>query len=161
MDGIICGSQKGENSMESISFPLCSFPVTVWSRYQPPCCPPTDLFPLWFCNSFFFVRGYRLSHRSMRNRETDRQADRQTNDVWADDEYSEKKRGGQRERSFIVLLQGEHTYPVRLNQKRVVEEDGRWEKRWGEGEDGWVKGRKYRMKKERGGQIRLRQSEQV
>lgn len=29
----------------------------------------------------FFVEGYRLSHKSVRNRETDRQADRQTNDV--------------------------------------------------------------------------------
>lgn len=51
------------------------------SSYQPPCCPPTDLFPVWFCNSFLFVSDYRLSHRSMRHRETDRQADRQTNDV--------------------------------------------------------------------------------
>lgn len=54
---------------------------------------------------------------------------------------------------------GEHTYPVRLNQR--TRGGGRWEGRWGEGEDGWVKGRKDRMKKNRGGQIRLGQSEQV
>lgn len=67
-----------------------------------------------------------------------------------------KGEGGElREASLFCC---EHTYPVRLNQNRVEEEeDGRRERR----EDGWVKGREDRMKKERGGQIRLRQSEQV
>lgn len=32
---------------------------------------------------------------------------------------------GGKGRGFTVLLRGEHTYPVRLNQQRVVEEDGR------------------------------------
>lgn len=54
----------------------------------------------------------------MRNRETDRQADRQT----GEDEYKHimnivRRKKRQRERGFIVLLRGEHTYPVRLNQK--------------------------------------------
>lgn len=71
----------------------------------------------------------------MRNRETDRQADRQTNDVWADDESSEeKKKGGREERGFIVRLQGEAYVPSTSESK--------------EGEDGRVKGRKDRMKKE-------------
>lgn len=51
-------------------------------RYQPPCHPPTDLSSRFtLAILVFFVRDTRLSHRSMRNRETDRQADRQTNDV--------------------------------------------------------------------------------
>lgn len=43
------------------------------------------------------------------------------------------------------MLEGEHTYPVRLNQKRVEEEDGWWEREKGRR----VKGRKDRMKRER------------
>lgn len=50
-----------------------------------------------------------------------------------------------KERGFIIVVQGEHTYPVRLNQYKVEEEeDGKWERR----KDWWVKGRKDRMKKE-------------
>lgn len=44
-----------------------------------------------------------------------------------------RKGEGEKERGFIVSLQGEHTYPVRLNQKRVEEDDGWWESK---GEDG-------------------------
>lgn len=75
---------------------------------------------------FCFVRDYRLSHRSMRNRETDRQADRQTNDVWADDEYSEKERGGRKEReaSLFRCKESIRTQYV-LNQRRGVEDGGR------------------------------------
>lgn len=39
-----------------------------------------------------------------------------------------KERGGRKERGFIVLLQGEHTYPVRLESR---ERGGR---RWEVGE---------------------------
>lgn len=59
-----------------------------------------------------------------------------------------RKRGGKRERGFIVSLQREHTYPVRLNQKRVGK------RRWEEGEKvgrggGWVGEGQKRQDEER------------
>lgn len=70
-----------------------------------------------------------------------------------------KGEGGRREASLFRCKESIRTQYV-LNQRRGVEESGRWERRKGEGEDG-VKGRKDRMKKGRGGEIRLGQSEQV
>lgn len=72
----------------------------------------------------------------MRNRETDRQADRQTTVYEQMMNIVRRKRGGEgkRKRCFIVLLREEHTYPVRLNQKTEEEEDGWWERKGG----GWV-----------------------
>lgn len=71
-----------------------------------------------------------------------------------------KGEGGRREASLFRCKESIRTQYV-LNQRRGVEEGGRWERRWVEGEDGWAKDRKDRMKKGRGGQIRLGQSEQV
>lgn len=67
--------------------------------------------------------------------------------------------GGRREAS-LFRLQGEHTYPVRLNQSRGVKEGG-WGGAGQEGWDrmGWAKGRK--RQDEEGKRIRLRQSEQL
>lgn len=42
-----------------------------------------------------------------------------------------RERGGRRrDAALFSCMEGEHTYPVRLNQKRVEEERG--------GEEGWV-----------------------
>lgn len=103
----------------------------------------------WFANSSLFVRDYRLSHTSMRNRETDRQADRQTNAVWAVwwILWEEKKGWRQRKRRWKRSI---HTQYVWIKRRKIEVEMVVGRK---QGKRGWWEkgqsdsGRKQRNKK--------------
>lgn len=124
-------------------------------------CPHT-LISTWdrfFPSLTLLCRDYRLSGRSRRNRQTDDwQADRQTNQRmsrWWVKLEKIKWKGGQRGKreALVFRLEGENTYPVRLNQSRRVEEGGwgavGWGRRVGIGWGG-QRAERDRMRKERG-----------
>lgn len=134
----------GEGSGRPAALPHIS-PTFVLVIVSPP--PPPPLFETTGCHTE--VRG--TEKRTKQSRQADKPAyGRMMSKV----REKKKKRGtGRKERGLVVLLQGEHTYPVRLNQSRRVEGGGRkgWAG-WGGGVGiGWggQRAERDRMRKER------------
>lgn len=82
-----CGHTKGWEQDGKHSLP--SLPV---GTSRPAALPRMS--PRFSDSLYMYVRDCRLLRRSMRNRETDRQADKQRNDEWADVQNGEKERDG-------------------------------------------------------------------
>lgn len=129
----------GEGSGRPAALPHIS-PTFVLVIVSPLFSPP--LFETTGCHAE--VRG--TEKRTRQSRQADKPAyERMMSKVR---KKKKKKRGtGRKERGLVVLLQGEHTYPVRLNQSRRVEGGGRkggvgWGGVGFGNRMGWAKGRK-------------------
>lgn len=156
-DSAVRRSQKGDSRMESIVFPLCSFldSESGAGSSRPAALPRiSSRFGFAIMVFLFETTG---CHTEVWGTEklTGKQTGRQTmyeqmmNIVW--------RKKGREEGERLHCSVARRAYVPSTSESK--ESGGRGG--GARGEDGWVKGRKDRMKKERGLQIRLRQSEQV
>lgn len=85
--------------------------------------PPPPLFETTGCHAE--VRG--TEKRTRQSGQADKPAYERMMSKVRKTKKKRKRKGGQggRREAFVVLLRGEHTYPVRLNQSRRVEGGGR------------------------------------